>query len=79
MKLRVNWDHKRVRHALERMWLRGISVKDIIVAIQRGKKVTQRKSGLVESFYAYYSVVYAEYFLKSQDIQKVYPITVKMW
>ena len=79
MKIKVNWEHKRVKHALERLWLRGISAKDIINAIQRGKKVKQKKSGLAESFYSYYSIVYAECFFQSQDIHKIYPVTVKIW
>lgn len=79
MKIKVNWEHKRVKHALERMWLRGVSAKDIINAIQRGKKVKQKKSGLVESFYSYYSIVYEEYFFQKQDVHNIYPVTVKIW
>ncbi|HLC65647.1 MAG TPA: DUF4258 domain-containing protein [Candidatus Nanoarchaeia archaeon] len=79
MELKINWEHKRVKHAIERMWLRGISIKDIAYAIQRGKKVRQKKSGLVESFYSYYSVVYDEYFFQQKKIHKIYPVTVKMW
>lgn len=79
MKLKINWEHKRVKHAIERMWLRGVSGKDIKTAIQRGKKIKQKKSGLVESFYSYYSIVYAEYFYSKENIKKIYPITVKIW
>ena len=79
MKLKINWEHKRVKHAVERMWLRGISVKEIVNAVQRGKKIKQKKSGLMESFYSYYSIVYAEYFFQKQKIHKIYPVTVKMW
>ena len=78
MKIKVNWDHKRVKHAIERMWLRGISGKEIITAIQKGQKKKQ-KDNLIEAFYSYYSVVYAEYFFENQKIHKVYPITVKTW
>ncbi len=79
MKLKINWDHKRVKHAIERMWLRGISRKDIAGAIQKGQKRRQKKTDLVEAFYSYYSVVYAEYFLKEYEIHKVYPVTIKIW
>ena len=76
MKIKVNWDHKRVKNAIERMWLRGISGKEIINAIQKGQKKKQ-KDNLIEAFYSYYSVVYAEYFFENQQIHKVYTITVK--
>jgi hypothetical protein len=79
MELKVNWEHKRVKHAIERMWLRGISGKDVITAIKQGQKRKQKESGLVESFYSYYSVVYDECFFKKHDIHKIYPVTVKMW
>lgn len=78
MQLKVNWEHKRVKHAIERMWLRGISRKDIFLAIQKGQKKRQKNSGLIESLHSYYSVVYAEYFFDNK-IRKVYPITVKIW
>lgn len=79
MELKINWDHKRVKHAIERMWLKGISVKDVANAIKRGKKRAQKKSGLMEAFYSYYSVVYAEYFFHKNKIHKIYPVTVKIW
>lgn len=79
MTLKVNWDHKRVKHAIERMWLRGISRKDILSAIQKGQKRRQKESDLIEAFHSYYSVVYQEYFFKKEDIHKIYPITVKIW
>ena len=79
MHIKVNWEHKRVKHAIERMWLRGISMRDILTAIQQGQKHRQRKSGLIESFYSYYSVVYDERFFKNIDLHKIYPVTVKMW
>ena len=78
MKLKVNWDHKRVKHAIERMWLRGISRKEIVNAIQKGQKRKQ-KNNLIEAFHSYYSVVYTEYFFKKHNIHKIYPITVKIW
>lgn len=78
MKLKINWDHKRVKHAIERMWLRGISWKDIVAAVQRGQKRKQ-KGNIIEAFYSYYSVVYVEHFFKKQNIHKIYPITVKIW
>jgi uncharacterized protein Veg len=79
MRLKVNWEHKRVKHAIERMWLRGISMKDVAVAIRRGQKKKQKKSGLIEAFYSYFSVVYDERFFNEHNIHKVYPVTVKMW
>jgi len=78
MKLKINWEHKRVKHAIERMWLRGVSIKDVINSIQKGQKIKQ-KDNLIESFYSYYSIVYAEYFYQKEDIHKIYPITVKIW
>lgn len=78
MKIKINWDHKRVKHAIERMWLRGVSGKDIVNAIQRGQKKKQQ-GDLIEAYYSYYSVVYAEYFFQKQNLHKVYPVTVKIW
>ena len=79
MNLKVNWDHKRVKHAMERMWLKGISVEEIIGAIMKGQKRKQKNTGLIESFYSYYSVVYDEYYFNEQKIHKIYPITIKIW
>jgi hypothetical protein len=79
MKLKVNWEHKRVKHIIECMWLRRISMKDVATAIRRGQKKKQKKNGLIEAFYSYFSVVYDERFFKQHDIHKVYPVTVKMW
>ncbi len=79
MKLKVNWDHRRVKHAIERMWLRGISRKEIINAIQKGQKRKQKDTGLIEAFHSYFSVVYDEYFFENQKIHKIYPVTVKIW
>ena len=78
MELKINWDYKRENHAIERMWLRGVSTNDIINAVQRGKKRKQKDS-LIESFYSYYSVQYAEYVYEKEGIHKIYPITVKLW
>ncbi len=78
MKLKINWDHKRVKHAIERMWLRGISLKEIVDAIQKGQKKKQ-KTNIIEAFHSYYSIVYSEYYYKEQNIHKIYPITVKIW
>ena len=45
MNLKVNWEHKRVKHAIERMWLKGISRNEIINAIHKGQKRRQIHSG----------------------------------
>ena len=79
MKLKVNWDHRRVKHAIERMWLRGISTKDIVNAIKKGQKRKQKKSGLIEAFHSYYSIIYDEHYFKETKIHKIYPVTVKIW
>lgn len=75
MKLRINWAHKRTRHAIERMWLRGISVKDVEKAIQEGKRVLQKETGLVRSLYSHFEVVFDE--KRFGDIKKIYPVTIK--
>lgn len=51
-------------------------VKDAIV---KGKKVKQKNTGLRETFYRFFSVVYNEQIFKEKKIRKVYPITVKLW
>ncbi|MBI4448413.1 DUF4258 domain-containing protein [Candidatus Woesearchaeota archaeon] len=79
MRLKVNWDHKRCKHAIERMWLRGLSEEDIKKAIQAGQKHKQKETGLTEALYSFYSVVYQEFILKNKDLHKIYPITVKLW
>lgn len=79
MKLKVNWNHKRAKHSIERMWLRGISRREIVNAIQKGQKRRQRHSSLIEAYHSYYSVVFEEYFFKKEKIHKIYPITVKIW
>ncbi len=77
MNLKVNWDHKRCKHAIERMWLRGIAMSEIKDAIKKGKKHKQKETGLYEAVYRFYSVVYDEF--NKKDFKKVYPITVKLW
>ncbi|MBI4155135.1 hypothetical protein HY498_03555 [Candidatus Woesearchaeota archaeon] len=78
MKLKINWNHKRAKHTIERMWLRGISMNEIRTAITEGQKKKQEKD-IIEAFYSYFSVVYAEMFFRENDIHKIYPITVKIW
>ncbi len=79
MRLKINWEHKRVKHALERMWLRGISMNEVRTALQMGQKHKQKKTGLTEAFHRYYSIVYQEYINKEAKVRKIYPITVKTW
>ena len=79
MELKINWNHKRCKHAIERMWLRGISMDEVKDAILKGKKVKQKDTRLVETFYRFFSVVYDEQIFKEKKIRKVYPITVKLW
>lgn len=76
--IKINWDHKRCKHAIERMWLRGISNDEIKTAIMKGQKHKQ-KTGLVESMYSFYSVVYEEFVHDKIKLRKIYPITVKLW
>jgi hypothetical protein len=79
VELKINWNHKRCKHALERMWLRGISMDEVKDAIVKGKKVKQKNTGLMETFYRFFSVVYDEQRFREKEIRKVYPITVKLW
>lgn len=79
MELKINWDHKRCKHAIERMWLRGVSVDEVKQGILKGSKVKQTETNLIESFYRYYSIVYDEEIYKKEKIRKVYPVTVKLW
>ncbi|MEA3282551.1 MAG: DUF4258 domain-containing protein [Euryarchaeota archaeon] len=58
MELKINWNHKRCKHAIERMWLRGVSLNEVQDAILKGNKVEQKSTGLVENFYRFFSVVY---------------------
>ncbi len=60
VKLEINWEHKRVKHSIERMWLRGVSVRDAEEVIVQGKKALQRETGLVQAMFERYSVVYHE-------------------
>ncbi len=78
MKLKINWEHKRVKHAIERMWLRGVSVKDVEEAIMKGKKALQRETGLVQALFNRYSVVYHEKVYRKFNLRKVFPVTVKV-
>lgn len=78
MKLKINWEHKRVRHAIERMWLRGVSVKDVEEAMIKGKKVMQRETGLVQALFKRYSVVFDEKVYRKLNLRKVFPVTVKL-
>ncbi len=77
MQLKINWEHKRVKHAIERMWLRGISVKDVEEAVNKGKRVFQRETQLMHSYYKRFSVVYDEKIYPKSNIRKIFPVTVK--
>jgi len=77
LKLKINWEHKRVKHAIERMWLRGISVGDVEEAVLKGKKVLQRETRLTEAFFKRFSVVYDENVYPKMNLRKVFPVTVK--
>lgn len=78
MKLKISWEHRRVRHAMERMWLRGVSVRDVEEAIAKGKKAVQKETGLVQALFRRYSVVYDERVYRSQNTRKVFPVAVKV-
>jgi len=78
MKLVINWEHRRVKHAIERMWLRGISVKEVEEALLKGKKITQKQTGLMQSVFKRYSIVYDEKFYRKLNIRKAFPVTVKL-
>ncbi len=75
----INWNHKRCKHAIERMWLRGVSMDGVKDAIIKGNTVEQKSTGLVENFYRFFSVVYDEQIVRETKIRKVYPVTVKLW
>ena len=79
MELKINWEHKRVKHAIERMWLRGVSVKDVKEAILKGKKVIQKETGLIQALFKRYTVVYDEKVYHKLGVQKVFPVTVKVF
>jgi len=76
--LKINWEHKRVKHAIERMWLRGISVKEVKEAILKGKKVVQKETKLIQSVFKRYVVVYDERVYRGLSLRKVFPVTVKV-
>jgi hypothetical protein len=78
VKLKINWEHKRVKHAIERMWLRGVSVRDVEEAVLKGKKVLQKETGLTQSFFKRFSVVYDEKVYRKTGLRKVFPVTVKV-
>jgi hypothetical protein len=78
MKLKINWEHKRVKHALERMWLRGISAQEVRETLAKGKKSFQRETGLMLSIFRHLIVVYDEKIYISAKIRKVFPVTVKV-
>lgn len=67
-----------MKHAVERMWLRGVSVKDVEEAIMKGKKVLQRETSLVQALFNRYSVVYDEKVYRKLNLRKVFPVTVKV-
>lgn len=79
MELKLNWDHKRCRHTIERMWLRGISEAEIREAVIKGQKHMQKGTKLMESIHRFYSVVYDEYVYRDKNLRKIYPVTVKLW
>lgn len=78
MKLTINWEHKRVKHAIERMWLRGVSVIEVSETILKGKKALQKETGLTQAVFKRYSVVYDEKVYVKLGVRKVFPITVKV-
>ncbi len=75
--LKINWNHKRCKHAIEQMRLRGIFMEEVKDAILKWKRVKQKNTGLMETFYRFFSVVYDEQIFKDKEIRKTYPITVK--
>ncbi len=76
MEIRINWEHKRAKHAIERMWLRGVSLKEVETAIQRGKREFQRKTGLIRALYSHFEVIFDE--KRFGDIRKIFPVTIKL-
>ena len=78
VRLRISWEHKRVKHAIERMWLRGVSVKEVEEAILKGKKAVQKETGLLQAMFKRYVVVYDEEINQESGIRKVYPVTVRV-
>ena len=78
MEVKINWDLKRSKHAIERMILRGISQQEIKDAILKGKK-KKKDNGVIEAFIRYYSILYEEKVYKKQNVRKIFPITTKLW
>ena len=78
MELRISWEHKRVKHAIERMWLRGVSVKEVREAILKGKKVLQKETGLIQALFRRYIVVYDEKVYLKLGLRKVFLVTVRV-
>ena len=78
MEVKINWDLKRSKHAIERMILRGISQQEVRDAIIKGKK-KKKGHGLIEAFIRYYSIIYEEKIYKKQNVRKIFPITTKLW
>lgn len=78
MELKINWDLKRSKHAIERMMLRGLSQKEVKDAIIKGKK-RKKNNGVMEAFIRFYSIVYEERIYKKQKVRKIFPITTKLW
>jgi len=78
MELKINWNHRRCKHAIERMWLRGVSADEVKDAIIKGNKVKQN-SGLIEAFFRFFSVVYDEQIVMNKEIRKIFPVTLKLW
>ncbi len=60
------------------MW-KSKSIGIIKDAIIKGKKSKQSDTDLTEAFYRFFSVVYNEQVLKSKEMRKIYPVTVKLW
>lgn len=78
MEVIVNWHLKRAQHVRDRMLLRGLSFKEFIEALQKGKRTKQDKN-IYESFWRYFSIVYEQKVYVHKGFKKVYPITVKLW
>ena len=78
MELWISWEHKRVRHAIERMWLRGVSLKEVREAILKGKKVLQKETGLIQALFRRYIVVYDEKVYLKLGLKKVFLVTVRV-
>lgn len=64
---------RKSEHIIERMRLRGIGVRQIKEAVQKGAKKLRDDQSIIAE-YRWYKVVYREFRLK--DRTKIYPITV---